>query len=200
MKGKIQGAIGLLIIGFIVFGLVRSIYSRNFADEEVTVLTPSKNQAPIKNALLWYEMELEKTLPSVSAHLNAEEMFFVQPLYNSLKPTGMVSDYIKTMSEKATARMIELGAYSGKEPDVWQMAKDKGYPYVFKVVISNASAKSRSNDLESLTYLYSLYNVADSSVVWEAKSTRLAGFFGGMNAEKSVSALTKQLKASKITQ
>jgi hypothetical protein len=200
MKGKIQGIIGLLIIGFLVFSLIKSIYKRNFAKAEFTILKTSKISTPIKNALFWHEEELEKTSTSmINAKLAGEEAFFLKPLFDNLKTTGMVSEAIKTMSDKATKKMIELDAYRGSEPNVWELAKQKAYPYIFKVIITKVSAKDRTGDLESVNYLYSLYNTADNTVLWEAETTRLAGFFGGMpNSENSISELKNYLKDYKI--
>jgi hypothetical protein len=200
MKGKIQGIVGLLIIGFLVFSLIRSIYNRNFADAEFKILKNPKISSPIKNALFWHEEELEKISDvMINAKLSAEEAFFIQPLYDDLKTTGMVSEHIKTMSDKATEKMIELDAYRGTEPNVWEIAKQSGKPYIFKIIITGVSAKKRTGDLESVKYLYSLYSTSDKTLLWEAETTRLAGFFGGMpDSEKSISTLKKYLKESKI--
>jgi hypothetical protein len=200
MKGKIQGIVGLLIIGFLVFSLIRSIYNRNFADAEFKILKNPKISSPIKNALFWHEEELEKISDvMINAKLSAEEAFFIQPLYDDLKTTGMVSEHIKTMSDKATEKMIELDAYRGTEPNVWEIAKQSGKPYIFKIIITGVSAKKRTGDLESVKYLYSLYSTSDKTLLWEAETTKLAGFFGGMpDSEKSISTLKKYLKESKI--
>ncbi|UIR57544.1 hypothetical protein LZQ00_06920 [Sphingobacterium sp. SRCM116780] len=198
MKGKIQGIIGLLIIGFLVFGAIKSIYNRNFADPEFRILKSAQISSPIKNALFWHEEELEKT-STINSKLSAEESFFIDPLYDDLKTTGMVIEQIRTMSEKATKEMIALDAYRGTEPDVWEIAKKNGNPYIFKIIITGATAKERTKDLESVKYLFSLYDTSIKSLLWEAESTRVAGFFGGMpESEKSISALKKYLKESKI--
>ena len=44
----------------------------------------------------------------------AERTDFIEPLYNALKAKGMVSEEIKTMSELATKKMIELDGTPNK--------------------------------------------------------------------------------------
>ena len=200
MKEKIQGIIGLLIIGFFLFGFGKFIYNRNFADAEFTILKPSQISVPVKGALFWHEAELEHTAGNsmLGAKLTAEESFYIKPLYEDLKKTGMVSEYISTMSDLATEKLIALDAYSGKEPDVWAMARQNNFPYVFKVVISSFSGKNRTSNLERATYRYSLYTT-DKKLLWEVESPRLAGFLGGMpDSKNTIADLTKQLKEAKI--
>ena len=200
MKDKIQTLLGLFMVGFVVIGLIRSIYNRNFADPAFEILKSTEISAPIKNALFWHEEELEKVSSGmVNAKLSGEESFFIRPLYEALKNNGMVNEHISTMSDRATQRMIELDAYRGTEPNVWEIAKQNGKPYIFKIIINGVSAKKTSGDLNSVEYLYSLYNTSDGTLLWEAETMRLAGFFGGMpGSEESISILEKHLKESNI--
>lgn len=200
MKGKIQGIIGLIIIGFLLYGGIKGIYSRNFAEPEFTVIKSTTISSPIKNALFWHEEDLEKRATvMMGAKLSAEDIDYITPLYENLKKTGMVGKHIKTMSDEATKKMIELDAYRGTEPNVWEIAKENGDQYLFKIVIKNAEGKRKTSDLESVTYRYSLYDVAKETLIWEAESPRRAGFFGGMpDPEKSIETLKKHLKEAKI--
>jgi len=199
MKGKIQTIVGLLIVGLLVFSSIRGIYKNYFADPDFTVLKSTQMSSPIKDALFWHEEELEKIFFALSAQLSREELLFIEPLYEDLKTTGMVSEQIKTMSEKAVEKMIELDAYAGTAPDVWEIAEENGYPYIFKITITEAYGKKYTHDLTSVKYLFSLYDVSNDSLIWEAESTRLSGFLGEMpDGKKSVSVLKKHLKEAKI--
>ncbi len=72
-------------------------------------------------------------------------------------------------------------------------------PYIFKVTITGLSAKERLGDLESIDDKYSIFKTDDKTLIWEAKSSRMAGFFGEMSdIKKSVSVLIKNLKDSKL--
>jgi spore coat protein U-like protein len=63
------------------------------------------------------------------------------------------------------------------------------------------SAKKRTSDIESISYRYSLYETSSKSLIWEAESSRLAGFFGGMpDSEKTIAELEKYLKEAKLIQ
>lgn len=200
MKGKIQTLVGIIIVGLIVFGTIKSIYTRNFADPEFTVLKSTDLSSPINNALFWHEEELEKLMfGTAGAKLGTERDTFIKPLYDDLKTTEMVSQHMRTMSDKATKEMIALGAYKGTEPNVWDIAKTNGNPYVFKVIITNVDSKKSTGDLLSVSYLFSLHNTLDQSLIWEAESVRLAGFFGGMpDNGKLIAILKKHLKESNI--
>ena len=200
MKGKIQAFVGLVLIALVAFGIVKGIYTRNFVEPEVEIIESMDDLSVVKNALFWYEEELEKTSTGrIGSRLSSEGSSFTKSVYNSLEKTGMVNDYITTMSEAATKRMIELNAYRGTEPNVWQIAKQNEYPYIFKVVILNMNYREKSGDLVDVEYQFSLYDTFNNSLVWQAKSTRLSGFFGGMpeNSEM-VSILKNKLKQSKI--
>ncbi|MDR2148669.1 MAG: hypothetical protein LBE91_19685 [Tannerella sp.] len=201
VKGKIQTVIGFLVIGFLIFGLVRGCYNRNLADP-VTVVTSGRVASPVKNALFWHEKELEKTAFAFSSELSLEESLFIQPLYEDLKATGLVSEQITTMSEIAVEKMIELDAYpdTGTEPDVLEIAEEGGYPYIFEITITEAKGKKNTNDLNSVKYLFSLYDVPNDSILWEAESTRLSGFWGGgmPKGDKLIAALKKHLKEANI--
>ena len=200
MKEKIQGILGMLIIGVFVFAIGTSIYRSNFSEPEFEILTSTKISAPIKNTLFWHEEELEKTSDvMVGAKLGLERTDFIQPLYNALKTTDLVNEEIKTMSEDATKRMIELDAYRGTEPDVWEIAKQNGKAYIFKTTITNVSSRKGTSDLKSVTYLFTIYDVTTKSVIWEARTWRSAGFFGGMpKGEETITIIENKLKEAKI--
>ncbi len=198
MKGKIQGIIGLLVIVFLVIGVIRSVYNRNFKSPDFKIIKSDKISVPIKNALFWYEQELEKTAFSLSNKLSAEEVSYVSPLFDALKEEKMVNEYIKTLSEIAVKEMIALDAYRGSEPNVIEIAKQQNFSYIFKIIITGASGK-KSNDLTNVDYKYSIYDVKENKIIWLAESTRLSKFFGGMpESDKSISVLKKLLKDSKI--
>jgi|GEM_PF-2114727 len=199
MKEKIQGILGLLIIGVFILAIGASIYRSIFSKPEFEVLTSTEISSPIKNALFWHEEELEKTsYVIVGAKLGLERTDFIEPLYNALKTSGLVTEEIKTMSDDATKKMIELDAYRGTEPNVWEIAKQSGKPYIFKTTITNVS--SRGSDLKSVTYLFSLYNVDTKSLIWEARTWRSAGFFGAMpDGKETITLVEKKLKEAKIT-
>ncbi|TKC01767.1 hypothetical protein [Pedobacter cryotolerans] len=200
MKEKIQGILGMLIIGVFIFAIGASIYRSNFSEPEFEVLKSTKISAPIKNALFWHEEELEKTSDvMVGAKLGLERTDFIEPLYHALKTTGLVNEEIKTMSDDATKRMIELDAYRGTEPDVWEIAKQNGKAYIFKTTITNVSSRKGTSDLKSVTYLFTLYDVTTKSTIWEAKTWRSAGFFGGMpKGEETITIIENKLKEAKI--
>ncbi len=125
IKEKLNILGGVLIVGFLLFGLARSVYNRNFADGKLHVIQEASGQiSPIKHALFWHEQELEKL--SGNHALSLEETYFIKPLYTSLEATGLVSEELQTMSDKALHRMIELGAYSGEQTDVWALAQYNG--------------------------------------------------------------------------
>lgn len=200
MKDKLQTALGLLIIGVFVFAVGGSIYRSIFNEPDFEILTSTKISAPIKNALFWHEEELEKTSDAmVGAELGLERTDFIIPLFNALKTNGLVNEEIKTMSEDATKRMIELDAYRGTEPDVWEIAKQNGKAYIFKTTITNVSSRKGTSDLKSVTYLFSLYNVSTKSTIWEARTWRSAGFFGGMpEGDETIAVVQQKLKEAKI--
>lgn len=199
LKGNLQAIIGMIFIGFIVVSIVRSVYNRNFAEPKFKILQSTPISSPINNSLFWYEEELEKIEPGIGIHLSVDGSDFTKSLYNELKINGMVNDEIKTMSEKATQRMIELDAYRGTEPDVLRIAEQKKIRYIFKVFISGANWKERTNDLQNVTYRFSLYDITEKKIIWGAETTRLSGFFGGMpDSEKTVNVVKKNLKEAKI--
>lgn len=144
MKDKIQTALGLLIVGAFIFAIGGSIYRSMFSKPDFEVLKSTKISSPIKDALFWHEEELEKISFSEGVVSPvAERTDFIEPFYNVLKAKGMVNEEIKTMSGLATKKMIELDAYRGTEPNVWEIAKQNGKPYLFKVTITNVSSKGR---------------------------------------------------------
>lgn len=198
MKDKLQTILGLLIIGVFVLAIGAAIYRSIFSKPEFEVRTSTAISSPIKNALFWHEEDLEKTADViVGAKLGLERTDFIEPLYQALKTTGLVNEEIKTMSDVATKKMIELDAYRGTEPDVWEIAKQNGKPYIFKVAITNVS--SRGMDLKSVTYLFSLYNVATKSLIWEARTWRSAGFFGAMpESKETITLVEAKLKEAKL--
>lgn len=199
LKDKLKSIIGLIFIVVFIIGFVRSVYNRNFADPEFKILKSTPISSPIKNTLFWYEEELEKIEPGIGHHLSIDGSNLTESLYSELNICGMVHGKMKTMSEKATQEMIELDAYRGKEPNVIKIAEQKNYHYVFKVVISDASWKKRTNDLQNVTYHLSIYNVAEKKLIWEAEIIRLARFFGGMpDNEKTIAVIKKNLKEEKI--
>ncbi|WAC42592.1 hypothetical protein [Pedobacter sp. SL55] len=199
MKDKIKTALGLLVVGVFVFAIGGAIYRGIFGKPDFEVLKSAKISSPIKNALFWHEEELEKvSFTEAVVSPTAERTDFIEPLYNALKARGMVkNEEIKTMSELATKKMIELDAYRGTEPNVWEIAEQNGKPYIFKVTITNLS--SRGMDLKSVTYLFNLYDVATKAVVWQARTWRTAGFFGGMpDAEETITLIEGKLKEAKV--
>lgn len=200
MKDKIQTILGLIIVGAFIFAIGGVIYRSIFSEPDFEVLKMAKISSPIKDALFWHEEELEKTSDvMVGAKLGLERTDFIVPLFNALKTTGLANEEIKTMSENATAKMIELDAYRGTEPDVWEIAKQKGKPYIFKTTITNVSSRSGTSDLKSVTYLFSIYDVANQSLIWQAKTWRSAGFFGGMpDGEETIALVEKKLKEAKV--
>ncbi len=194
MKSKIQTIIGVIIVGLLVVGVGRSIYNRNFAEPAFNVVKQSSVSQPVKNALFWHEQELEKT--AFEVELTAESSSFTEYLYEELKNAGVLSEKIITMTKKATQKMIELDAYRGTEPNVWQMAKQQGYSYIFRVFITKANIRRH---LDNVTYKFSIYDVNNKTLIWEGEIERMAGFFGGMpDNEQSVSVLKKHLKEAKI--
>lgn len=198
MKDKIQTVLGLLIIGAFVFAIGGSIYRSIFSEPDFEVLKSTEISSPMKDALFWHEEELEKISFSEGVvSPTAERTDFIEPLYNALKAKGMVSEEIKTMSELATKKMIELDAYRGTEPDVWKIAEQNAKPYIFKVAITNVS--SRGTNLRSVTYLFSLYNVSTKEIIWQARSWRSINFFGGMpNGEELITLVEGKLKEAKV--
>ncbi len=200
MKDKLQTILGLLIVGAIAFALIKGFYKRNFASPEFTVKKTTTISAPIKEALFWYEEDLEKLSgANLYSKLGAEDLQFIKPLYEDLKKTGLVSEQMKTMSERATQHMIELDAYRGTEPNVWELAKENGYPYIFKVMITDVVSKKLSGDIQSITYKFSLYNTETKALLWEGETVKLSGFFGGnSDNEKTFSVLHENLKKAKI--
>lgn len=199
LKEKLQMFLGLLIVGFFVISFFISLHKRNFAEPKFKVLKTTSISSPVNNTLFWYEEELEKIEFGISTYLSKEGTNFTKSLYNELEKHGMVNDEIVTMSEKATQRMIELDAYRGTEPDVFQIAEQNDYNYIFKVYITDVSWKKRSKDLESVTYRFSLYDITRKEIIWEAETTRLSEFFGGMpDNQKTINALKEKLKEAKI--
>lgn len=198
MKDKIQTALGLLVVGVFVFAIGGSIYRGIFGKPEFEVLKSEKISSPIKNALFWHEEELEKvSFTEAVVSPTAERTDFIEPLYNALKAKGIVNEEIKTMSELATKKMIELDAYRGTEPNVWKIAEQNSKPYIFKVTITNVSSKGMN--LRSATYLFTLYNVSTKAVVWQARTWRSVNFFGVMpDAEETIALVEQKLKEAKI--
>lgn len=202
MKDILNSILGILILGFLVFGIVRSVYKRNFAEPEFTIIKSEKTTTPITNALFWYELEIEKTASGmINAKLANEENDFIKPLYDTLYNAGMTNHFIKTMSKKATKAMIELDAYRGEEPNVWQIANQNGHKFIFKVMMTNVKVSNRRirNDIKSIVYQYSLYDATNRRLIWQAEATRLANFYGGMpDGNESISYLRNQLKKSNL--
>lgn len=200
MKDKLQTILGLLIVGAFIFAIGGGIYRSIFSEPDFEVLKTTKISTPIKGALFWHEEELEKTSDvMVGAKLGLERTDFIVPLFSALKTTGLVNEEIKTMSETATAKMIALDAYRGTEPDVWEIAKQKGKTYIFKTTITNVSARGATSDLKSVTYLFGIYDVANQSLIWEGRTWRSAGFFGGMpDGEETIALVEKKLKEAKV--
>ncbi len=173
MKAKIQTFIGLIIIGAFVFGIGRSVYN-HFTKETLVVTTDTHSGELVKDALFWYEESLEHTAFNVGYLLKAQELSFIKPMYDNLAAIGVVDEYIKTMSEEATEKLIELDAYRGSEPNVWEIALQEGYSYIFKITI--VEARKRYNDLTKVKYLCRLYKVSEQSIIWEATFDQTAGF------------------------
>ncbi len=198
MKNKIQIGVGAVIVLFLVFSFFRSVYNRNFAEPEFKVLKEASVSNPIKNALFWYEQELEKITFQVTAELSSEGSNFTQELYKELKNKGLVNDEITTMSEVATKKMIELDAYRGTEPNVLEIAQQKGYSHIFKVIMTHVDWKR--SGLSSVTYQFGIYDIEKQTLIWKGEMKRLSSFFssGMPNNEKSISVIEKQLKEAKI--
>ncbi len=197
IKEKLNILGGVLIVGFLLFGLARGVYNRNFADGKLHVIQEASEQiSPIKHALFWHEQELEKL--SGNHALSLEETYFIKPLYKSLEAAGLVSEELQTMSDKALHRMIELGAYSGDQTDVWALAKEYHYPYLFKLEITQVK-RQRDGGLKNVIYLFSLYETSSQTLLWQAETERLAGFFGKMpGGEKTIELLIQHLQACNI--
>lgn len=201
---KLQTIVGGILVLGIVFGLGRSLYNTYFGEQEFTILKATQQASPIKNALFWYEEELEKTShSSVAVKLSTEADNLVNPLFDNLKNKGLVVDRIKTMSDVAKQKMTELGAYATwkgePEPTAWEIAEENGNPYLFKVTIIDVTSTRRSNDLQGVKYQFTIHKVADKSIIWQGETTRLGGFFGDMqDPEKTISVLNEHLKEIKI--
>lgn len=197
MKEKIQKLIGLLVLVAFVCGAAWSFYNRSVADPKLEILNSTNVSGPISGALFWHEKDLEKTAFEVAAALTGESAQFTKELYATLSAKSTVNSEITTMSDSATKKMIELGAYKGSEPDVWKIAADKKIPYIFKVTITNAEWKGKN--LRNVTYQLSLYQTKDRKLIWQGKIERLAGFFGGMpDSKAAVSVIESHLQEAKI--
>ena len=194
---KIQGIVGVILLVAFVLGIIMTIYRKFTEVPEIEILKSTTVATPAKNVLFWYEEGIEKTDPLVGRHLSFDGSSFSKSLYTSLKEKGMATEEITTMSEEATKKMIELDAYRGQEPDVLAIAEEKGFPYIFKIIILSGSTRSMS--LRSATYQFSLYDVSAKTLIWEAQTTRSAGFFGGVpDNEETVSHVENHLKEAKI--
>lgn len=201
---KLQTIVGGILVFGILIGLGKSLYDTYFGEQEFTILKSTQQASPIKNALFWYEEELEKTsYLSVAAKLSKEANNLVNPLFDNLKNKGLVVDRITTMSDVAKQKMTETGAYATwkgePEPTAWEIAEENGNPYLFKVAIIDVTSARRSNDLQSVKYQFTIQKVADKSIIWQGETIRLGGLFGDMqDPEKTISALNEHLKDIKI--
>lgn len=204
LKEKFQTIIGLVLIVGISYGLGKSIYTSYFDEPEFSITKSIRMGKPVENALFYYEEELEKiSSPMVSAKLSSEGDNFTNALYDNLKSKGLVKERVKLMSDIAIQKMTELGAYAtfgGKpEPTAWDIAQDGGFRYMFKIVIIGAQTAKRTNDLQSVRYQFTLYDVENKSILWQGETLRNSEFFGGMpDGEKTITTLNQYLKEANI--
>lgn len=198
IKEKASIILGAILVGIVVIGLSKSLYNRYVSDPVITSVKKGANATPVKNALFWYEMELER-IASNANKIRQEETDFVTPLYNDLKNNGIANEYMQTLSDRAVEVLTNQGDYYGQEPDVWAIAQEKGIPYIFKIVITDVEFTRRGSNVASASYLIHIYDTAHKKLIWEGKTTREAGVFDDMpSSEKYANALKKELQSAKI--
>lgn len=156
LKDIVLTILGSVIIFSFLYVIGRYIYESYFSDglSGISVVKSVQVKAPLSNVLFWHEYEIEKT-DHLMSKISSEKDNMINPLFSYLKNKGFVTEKIETLSLVAKQKMIENGAYAIPkdyiEPTSCDIAQQKGYYYIFKVMIHSVIC-SRTNDLESVGY------------------------------------------------
>ncbi len=199
MNNKFGKILFVILISVGAFFVVQWLSTQHSTSPEIEVLQKSTVTSHVRDAIFWYQEDLEHTSKIMATvKIKGDALFLVTPLYEDLESKGMATEYIKTMSERATQKLIELDAYRGSVPDVFYEAKNSGVPYIFKVVVSEAQM-SMFDELDQITYLFSLYDTDSGRLLWQAQAQRQANFFHVMPPpEELIADLEKKMQEANI--
>lgn len=91
----IGATITVIVLGF-------WIYNSYFGEPDFTILKSTKLASPVKNALFWYEKELEEiTTDDIANHIKKDAGDVIPSLFEYIKSKGIITDRIEPLSETA---------------------------------------------------------------------------------------------------
>jgi hypothetical protein len=187
---------GIVVVGFMVWGLGKSFIGRN-PDDIINVTVHPIDAVSVSDVQLWVQHELERVGGGRNGAIPLQESNAVlEPLLAQLQTcSAFKAKPLKTLSENAVANLTRLGAWKGKERDAWEFAVNNGSSYLFKFELMSVSYKGQT--LRDAHFRYSLYDLSNRALLWQADSQRNAGFLSGRtpDADQHAKSVMGKLRA-----
>jgi hypothetical protein len=190
--------VGIAVVAVVLWIAGARIY-RSYFDDGITIThRPTAPVTPVRDAQFWIEEELEKIGGSDTSGFALQERdAVVPPLFDRLQKCGAVrAEMLKTLSPDAVRKLTQEGAWQGDERNAWLVAAQENAAYMFKVEVMDVSV--RRGNVDKVKFRYSLFDTKDHSLIWQAETQRIPGFFVGRvpNANKQADNVIADMQAS----